>query len=109
MRTDTVEHLLQPLQNRHAVQVVCDNLPTEKEGEIVAAFPTLHLDFQKGNQVRVEAEQPIRVGSLVRFLEEQGVEVIEARRLRPSLEDVFVEITGIEAEFMEQEKNKGNS
>ncbi len=40
--------------------------------------------------MRVESAKPIRVGPLVRFLEEQGAEVSEARRMRPSLEDVFV-------------------
>jgi ABC-2 type transport system ATP-binding protein len=42
-------------------------------------------------------------------LEGQGIEVMEARRLRPSLEDVFVRITGIEAEAMRKEKEKTGS
>jgi ABC-2 type transport system ATP-binding protein len=32
--------------------------------------------------------------------------VIEARRYLPSLEDVFVQVTGIEAELMRKEKEK---
>jgi ABC-2 type transport system ATP-binding protein len=56
--------------------------------------------------IRVEANDPIRVGPLVRFLEDRGGEVTEARRMRPSLEDVFVRITGIEAEAMRKEKEK---
>jgi len=39
-------------------------------------------------------------------LEEAGVEVAEARRVRPSLEDVFVKITGIEADAMRREKQR---
>jgi len=39
-------------------------------------------------------------------MEEQGAEVSEARRLQPSLEDVFVRITGIEAGAMHKEKEK---
>jgi ABC-2 type transport system ATP-binding protein len=54
----------------------------------------------------VEGDEPIRVGPLVRFLEDHGGEVSEARRLRPSLEDVFVSITGIEADAMRKEKEK---
>jgi ABC-2 type transport system ATP-binding protein len=42
----------------------------------------------------------------VRFLEERGIEVSEARRMRPSLEDVFVRITGIAAGAMRREKEK---
>jgi ABC-2 type transport system ATP-binding protein len=43
----------------------------------------------------------------VRFLEEHGVGVIEARVIRPSLEEVFVAITGIELERMRKEKERG--
>jgi len=73
---------------------------------IPEAFPGLECQVQGTNLVRIEASEPIRVGPLVRFLEGQGVEVLEAKRLRPSLEDVFVRITGIEAEAMRKEKEK---
>jgi ABC-2 type transport system ATP-binding protein len=56
--------------------------------------------------IRVEADEPVRVGPLVRFLEDHGAEVSEARRMRPSLEDIFVQITGIEADAMRKEKEK---
>ena len=58
--------------------------------------------------LQVEAAHPIRVGPLVRFLEDQGAEVYEARKIRPSLESVFVQITGIEAGMMQKEKEKGH-
>jgi hypothetical protein len=35
-----------------------------------------------------------------------GAEVSEARKVTPSLEEVFVEVTGIEAGAMKQEKEK---
>jgi ABC-2 type transport system ATP-binding protein len=60
---------------------------------------------QQGS-IRVEADEPVRVGPLVRFLEDQGIEVSEARKIRPSLEDVFLKITGVEAEAMRKEKEK---
>ena len=60
-------------------------------------------------EVRVASAKPIRVGPLVRFIEEQGAEVTEARRQRPSLEEVFVRITGIEADAMRKEKEKAGS
>ena len=57
--------------------------------------------------VHAESDECIRVGHLVRFLEDQGAEVKEARRIQPSLEDVFVQITGIEAAAMHKEKSGG--
>ena len=49
------------------------------------------------------------MGLLVRFLEDRGIEVAEARRVQPMLEDLFVEITGIEAATMKREKEKTGS
>ena len=36
-----------------------------------------------------------------------GISVFEAKEIRPTLEDVFVNITGIEAEKLKKEKEKG--
>jgi len=106
MRTDTVENLIQPIQEKHVMQFAVLNSQTDPHARLVAAFP--HLTFQRvaGGQLRVESDEPIHVGPLVRFLEEQGVEVMEARRIRPSLEEVFVRITGVEVEAMKKEKEK---
>jgi ABC-2 type transport system ATP-binding protein len=50
---------------------------------------------------------------MVRFLDELNIEVLQARRMTPSLEDVFVEVTGIEAEVLKKDNNRkgkqGNS
>jgi ABC-2 type transport system ATP-binding protein len=54
----------------------------------------------------VEADAPIRVGPLVRFLEDLGTEVFEAKKIQPSLEDIFVQITGVGADTMRGEKEK---
>ena len=43
---------------------------------------------------------------IISFIEEQKVEVKEARRLGPSLEDVFVTVTGIEANALRIEAEK---
>jgi ABC-2 type transport system ATP-binding protein len=66
------------------------------------------LDFQQHSQdrIRVESSSPIHIGPIVKYLEDKGVAVTEARRVQLSLEDVFVQITGIEADAMKKEKIK---
>jgi ABC-2 type transport system ATP-binding protein len=107
--TETLENLIQPIQEKHVMQLLVSNSEAASHGELSVAFPLLTFQMLAGGQVRVESGKPIRVGPLVRFLEEQGVEVMEARRVRPSLEDVFVRITGIEADTMKKEKAGGGS
>ena len=74
--------------------------------QLAAAFPHLLFYDQTQNLIRVESREPVSVGPLVRLIEEQGAEVREAKRLQPSLEDVFVQITGLEAVTMRKEKEK---
>jgi ABC-2 type transport system ATP-binding protein len=106
VQIDTVEHLLQPFQAKHAVRIACMNTVNGIQSRLAEAFPGLDFRIPEHGVIRVEADKPVRVGALVRFLEDQGVEVSEARRIRPSLEDVFVRITGIEADAMRKEKEK---
>jgi ABC-2 type transport system ATP-binding protein len=106
VRTDTVEELMRCTDGRHVVQFAVSNGAPEVCEAIVAEWPNLHCKAVADDQLRVESPEPVRVGPLVRLLEDRGAEVSEARKLRPSLEDVFVEITGIEAGAMKQEKEK---
>jgi ABC-2 type transport system ATP-binding protein len=106
VRIDAVQDLIQPAQEKHAMQIAFSNLAPGIDEKIAEAFPNLECRVQAAGLIRIEAGEPIRVGPLVRFLEGQGVEVMEARRLRPSLEDVFVRITGIDADAMRKEKEK---
>jgi ABC-2 type transport system ATP-binding protein len=106
VKIDTVENLLQPLQEKHAVQIVCKNTNNDIQHKLSESFPDMRFIFSQQGAIRIEADMSILAGSVVRFLEEQGVEVLEARRMRPSLEDVFVKITGIEADAMKKEKEK---
>ncbi len=106
VRIDTVEALMHRTDGRHVVQFAVADRAADLCEAIVAEWPDLHCQAVANDQIRVEAAEPIRVGPLVRLLEDRGAEVAEARKLRPSLEDVFVEITGIEAGAMKQEKEK---
>jgi len=106
VQIDTIEHLIQPVQKKHVVQIVYANMLDDIRSKLLESFPGIEFTTQGQGLIRVEASEPIRVGPLVRFLEDQGGEVVEARRIRPSLEDIFVQITGIEANAMRKEKEK---
>jgi ABC-2 type transport system ATP-binding protein len=107
VRIDTVEHLLQPFQEKHVVRITCVTALNSIQNNLSESFPDLEFTIPEHGMIQVEDDKPVRVGALVHFLENKGVEVSEARRMRPSLEDIFVRITGIEAEAMRKEKEKG--
>jgi ABC-2 type transport system ATP-binding protein len=109
VRVDSVVNLLQPVQERKAMLVSYLNGGKDLPRKLAAAFPDYDFQSISTELVRVESEEVLNVGPLVRFIEGQGSQVTEARRLRLSLEDVFVRVTGIELNKMrtEKEKSKG--
>lgn len=106
IRVDSVSELMEPVQGKHVMIISISGGGTALEQHLPEAFPGLEFSRRSTGRVRVEAGEAIRVGPLVRFLEDRGIEVSEARKLRPSLEDVFVSITGIEADAMKKEREK---
>ena len=109
VRIDAVEDLMRRTDGRHVVQFAVSKGAAALCEAIAAEFPGLECQAVSDTALRVESREPVRIGPLVRRIEDGGAEVSEARKLRPSLEDVFVEITGIEAGVMRQEREKGKT
>jgi ABC-2 type transport system ATP-binding protein len=105
LRTDSVENLLQPVRSRHILRISASSALDGFAPDLRREFPAFTVLAPDG-MLRIEADGPVPVGPLVRFLEDRGAEVVEARRMRPSLEDVFAETTGIGVEAMHQETGK---
>lgn len=106
VRTDRTADLLQPVKGRNILVLSISNSEPGISEQLARAFPEYQVQSTNQGEVRVESTKQIIVGPLVHFLEERGIQVTEARRQVPSLEDVFVQITGIEAGLMKREKEK---
>jgi ABC-2 type transport system ATP-binding protein len=106
VRTDRTVDLLQPVKGKNILVLSVSDSESRISEEIGRAFPEYQVQSTPQGEVRVESAEQVIVGPLVHFLEERGIQVTEARRQVPSLEDVFVQITGIEAGLMKKEKEK---
>jgi len=106
VRIDTVPNLLQAVRGKHVMLVSVAHSGPGLSASLAHAFSDLEFEAVSESELRVESATPIGVGPLVRFIESQGADVTEARRMQPSLEDVFVRVTGIEADAMRKEKEK---
>ncbi len=106
IRVDSVSDLMQPVQGKHVMVLSVSGGGAPLVRQLGEVFPNLEFSRSSVGRIRVEAPEEIRAGLLVKFLEDRGIEVSEARKIRASLEDVFVHITGIEAEAMKKEREK---
>jgi ABC-2 type transport system ATP-binding protein len=106
VRIDRTENLLRPVQGKNVLLLSISDAGTDLWREIALDFPKYHFQPEASGRVRIESTEPIDIGPLVRLLDERGIRVMEARRHFPSLEDVFVRVTGIGAGIMKKEKEK---
>jgi ABC-2 type transport system ATP-binding protein len=106
VKTDEVANLLTPVHDKFATLINGTGLNPSFLGELASSFPGLDFQMHSQDRIRVESSSPIHIGPIVKFLEDEGVAVEEARRVQLSLEDVFVQITGIEVDAMQKEKMK---
>jgi len=104
---DTVANLVRDVQGRHVVQLVLNRDATTLLDPLCRTFPDVAFEPMSGATLRVCTKQTLPLAPLVRFFEQHGIDVTEARAIRPSLEDVFVRITGVALERMRKEKEQG--
>jgi ABC-2 type transport system ATP-binding protein len=106
VQIDTVANLLQPAQEKKAILVSVTNSANDLCSKLAMAFPNFMFQAVSTGQIRVASADTISIGPLVRFIDNQRAIVTEVRQLRPSLEDVFIRVTGVELDVMKKEKEK---
>jgi ABC-2 type transport system ATP-binding protein len=72
--------------------------------ELQREFESVACESVSANIVRVVSAKRIDIVPFIKYFESKGIEVTEARKMQPSLEDVFVRVTGLAAEEMRKEK-----
>lgn len=101
--TDTPENLKRAARQVQVVEVTFDRMAPETEGE-VASLAGIREASRQGDKLRlITDEPPAVVSALNRFADEKGLAITFINTPGPSLEDVFVELTGIGASAKERE------
>jgi ABC-2 type transport system ATP-binding protein len=71
------------------------------------ALETLNPVEVKGNTVWMQVSNITKALHVVtRFAEHQGLDVANVKTVKPSLEDAFVQLTGVQSEVMLREKER---
>lgn len=102
---DTPERIKDKVKGTPIVEAVLSREPNrllvEKLGELGSVdWDERRISITTGNVM-------VALESLIHLAKQEGLEVQDIQTQRPSLEDAFVELTGISAESMMSEKSRG--
>jgi len=106
VRVDTLANLVQAVQDKHTVELSASGGLRRMRDPLRNAFPAGDFEELSETRMRVHTDRPLPLAPLIRLLEEHEIQVTEARLIRPSLEDVFLEITGLELARMKNDDNR---
>lgn len=108
VRIGTIDELMEEVQQETIVQFTLADGGIWGLGQVIREqFPGFSVEALADDVLRIHSPQPINLMPFMKFFTAYGLTVIEAKLIRPSLEEVFVKVTGIELEQMKREKEAG--
>ena len=107
IRMGNTEELMQEVQGDHIVELNFEG-KGDKIKQLKDMLPQIMgIELVNKNTARISSAVPIDLVSLMQLFKENGLALYEARQIRPSLEEIFVSITGIEQ--VDQKSLQGES
>jgi len=103
----TIEELMEDASSVHTVQLTGDSGIARYTGDLGMLTGGCSIAASGDGSVTITSKRRLALSPVLRYLEEMKVSVYEAKELRPSLEDVFVRITGIDATRLKLDNEKG--
>jgi len=109
IKMDKVSKFIEDINQSNVIEVLFESVPVDKKvllDRLKQNFPYLECSFKNENTFKVISQAKIDVSPVVSFLSSNGIYILEAKLIRPTLEDAFVKLTGIEIDALKKEKEK---
>jgi ABC-2 type transport system ATP-binding protein len=109
IKTDTIENLLEETRESNIIEISFEKCTLDRNvllDKMNRTFSNLECLFKNETVIEVIGKNKIDIIPVVNFLSEEGLSINEAKLIKPTLEDAFVKITGIEIDLMKKEKEK---
>ncbi|MDO9574289.1 MAG: ABC transporter ATP-binding protein [Candidatus Contubernalis sp.] len=107
VKIGTTGELMQEAQRENTVEFVFDNNTAPLNQSLTDTFPDIRVHIINENIIRIFSMDKIDLMPFMKHFDEKNVLVREARIIRPSLEEIFVKVTGITIRKMKTEKERG--
>lgn len=106
VKTGTVEQLMQHAQDEHIIELKLSRDIKNLKTKIEDNFKNCRVEVPGENSCLLISKEPIKLSPVLQFLDAKGVSVYEAKAIKPTLEDVFVKVTGIKAAELKKDEVK---
>ena len=109
IKIDSVENLLNETKEANIIEVVFETNSNNKDEllkKLNQKFIGIECSLKNVNTIKIVSTDKIDISPVVSFLSSKNIFIIEAKLIRPTLEDAFVKMTGIEIDLMKKEKEK---
>ncbi len=104
VRIGSLEELMKEHQQETVLELAVEQAGAELVDALRQHFPRYAVHRPDERHLRLVSDGSIELLPLLGAVAEGGAEVTEAKLIRPTLEEVFVRVTGIESGLMRQER-----
>jgi ABC-2 type transport system ATP-binding protein len=105
IQVNTVKELMNASQKEHIMEFGLESTCPERiDAALLERFPDSTIKKRTEQTLRIASGTRLDLKLFMDFFNEQRVTINEARIIRPSLEDVFVKVTGLELDKLKKEK-----
>lgn len=106
VKIGTVTELMESVEREHKIRLQLDRSIKDIKEELENNIENCRVETPEENSCLVISKERIALSPILQLLDSKGISVYEAKEIKPSLEDVFVKVTGIEASKLKKEKEK---
>lgn len=106
VKIGTLEQLMQDVQNEHIIKLKLSSDIKNLRTEIEDNFRNCWVEIPGEDSCLIISREPISLSPVLQFLDAKGVSVYEAMAIKPTLEDVFVKVTGIQSDELKKDEVK---
>ncbi len=109
IKIDSVGNLLNETKEANIIEVVFETNSNNKDELLIKLnqrFTSIECSLKNLNTIKILSLDKIDISPIVSFLASENIFITEAKLIRPTLEDAFVKMTGIEIDLMKKEKEK---
>ncbi|WP_350343901.1 ABC transporter ATP-binding protein [Proteinivorax tanatarense] len=103
VKIDSTVNLMEKAQQEKVVQFYVENSKIDLQSVLEKKFPNYRYKLIDSKTIRVYSKEKIDLLPFIELFKKHSAVVYEAKLVKPSLEEVFVQITGIETNKMKKE------